>query len=216
MDRCGDRHGEAWGDDRPDRQGLAKSAGFRLRERDGSFRAAIWARPGPGVARATDHQPPQLAGSPGRAQGGNGLRTRDLLPGVRRPFGGPHRGGNRGDRDGARGDHPLPRRRARHRERLLSTQVEKPPDADIDRPTRLRLYQLMVELRDFEQRAYSRSVRKQSPQATPWPCDPMTTPSAPIAATATRSPAVRPWQLPWRNCSDAATACSMARVDRCT
>jgi len=36
----------------------------------------------------------------------------------------------------------------------LSTQVEKPATADVDRPTRLRLYQLMVELRDFEQRAY--------------------------------------------------------------
>jgi TPP-dependent pyruvate/acetoin dehydrogenase alpha subunit len=36
----------------------------------------------------------------------------------------------------------------------LSTQVRKPAAADIDRPTRLRLYQLMVELRDFEQRAY--------------------------------------------------------------
>jgi pyruvate dehydrogenase E1 component alpha subunit len=36
----------------------------------------------------------------------------------------------------------------------LSTQVEKPSTAGIDRPTRLRLYQLMVELRDFEQRAY--------------------------------------------------------------
>ena len=36
----------------------------------------------------------------------------------------------------------------------MSTQVEKPPTADLDRPTRLRLYQLMVELRDFEQRAY--------------------------------------------------------------
>jgi acetoin:2,6-dichlorophenolindophenol oxidoreductase subunit alpha len=36
----------------------------------------------------------------------------------------------------------------------LSTQVEKPSAADLDRPTRLRLYQLMVELRDFEQRAY--------------------------------------------------------------
>jgi acetoin:2,6-dichlorophenolindophenol oxidoreductase subunit alpha len=36
----------------------------------------------------------------------------------------------------------------------LSTQVEKQPTADLDRPTRLRLYQLMVELRDFEQRAY--------------------------------------------------------------
>ena len=36
----------------------------------------------------------------------------------------------------------------------MSTQVEKPATADVDRPTRLRLYQLMVELRDFEQRAY--------------------------------------------------------------
>ena len=36
----------------------------------------------------------------------------------------------------------------------MSTRVEKPPAAEIDRPTRLRLYQLMVELRDFEQRAY--------------------------------------------------------------
>jgi acetoin:2,6-dichlorophenolindophenol oxidoreductase subunit alpha len=36
----------------------------------------------------------------------------------------------------------------------LSTRVQKPPAADIDRSTRLRLYQLMVELRDFEQRAY--------------------------------------------------------------
>ena len=36
----------------------------------------------------------------------------------------------------------------------MSTQVEKPHAAEVDRPTRLRLYQLMVELRDFEQRAY--------------------------------------------------------------
>jgi TPP-dependent pyruvate/acetoin dehydrogenase alpha subunit len=36
----------------------------------------------------------------------------------------------------------------------LSTKVEKLAAADIDRATRLRLYQLMVELRDFEQRAY--------------------------------------------------------------
>jgi pyruvate dehydrogenase E1 component alpha subunit len=36
----------------------------------------------------------------------------------------------------------------------LSTQVERPPAAEVDRPTRLRLYQMMVELRDFEQRAY--------------------------------------------------------------
>jgi pyruvate dehydrogenase E1 component alpha subunit len=36
----------------------------------------------------------------------------------------------------------------------LSTQVERPPTTEVDRATRLRLYQLMVELRDFEQRAY--------------------------------------------------------------
>ena len=36
----------------------------------------------------------------------------------------------------------------------MSTQVEKPAAAELDRSTRLRLYQLMVELRDFEQRAY--------------------------------------------------------------
>jgi pyruvate dehydrogenase E1 component alpha subunit len=36
----------------------------------------------------------------------------------------------------------------------LSTQVDRPTAADVDRPTRLRLYQVMVELRDFEQRAY--------------------------------------------------------------
>jgi pyruvate dehydrogenase E1 component alpha subunit len=38
----------------------------------------------------------------------------------------------------------------------LSTKIAKPTaaTADIDRPTRLRLYQLLVELRDFEQRAY--------------------------------------------------------------
>jgi pyruvate dehydrogenase E1 component alpha subunit len=36
----------------------------------------------------------------------------------------------------------------------LSTRVEKPRSAEVDRTTRLRLYQLMVELRDFEQRAY--------------------------------------------------------------
>ena len=36
----------------------------------------------------------------------------------------------------------------------MSTRVEKPRSAEVDRATRLRLYQLMVELRDFEQRAY--------------------------------------------------------------
>jgi pyruvate dehydrogenase E1 component alpha subunit len=36
----------------------------------------------------------------------------------------------------------------------LSTQVGRPVADEVDRPTQLRLYQLMVELRDFEQRAY--------------------------------------------------------------
>src|SRR5436305_89971 len=154
MDRCGDRHGEARCNDRPDRQSLAESAGLRLRERDGGLRPAIWAWPGPRTPRATDHQPPELARSSRRTKGGDGLRARDVLSGVRRPLGRPYRGGDRGDGGGARGDHPLSRRGTGHRERLLSTKVEKPQAADVDPPTRLRLYQLMVELRDFEQRAY--------------------------------------------------------------
>lgn len=36
----------------------------------------------------------------------------------------------------------------------MSIKVEKPAAVEVDRATRLRLYQLMVELRDFEQRAY--------------------------------------------------------------
>lgn len=36
----------------------------------------------------------------------------------------------------------------------MSTTVDRTAGAEIDRPTRLRLYQLMVELRGFEQRAY--------------------------------------------------------------
>lgn len=36
----------------------------------------------------------------------------------------------------------------------MSTKIEKPPLAEVDPATRLRLYQLMVELRDFEQRAH--------------------------------------------------------------
>jgi len=36
----------------------------------------------------------------------------------------------------------------------LSTQVGRAVEDEVDRPTQLRLYQLMVELRDFEQRAY--------------------------------------------------------------
>src|SRR5438552_1192121 len=154
MDRCRHRHGQARHHNRHDRESLAQSPGFRLRQRDGGVWPAVRARPGPGVARAAHHQPAQPDRPPGRAASRQGSRARDLLPGLRRPFGGPHRGGNRGDRDGARGDHPLPRRATRHRERLLSTRVEKPPAAEIDRPTRLQLYQLMVELRDFEQRAY--------------------------------------------------------------
>src|SRR5213082_67345 len=154
MDRCRHRHGQARRHNRHDRESLAQSPGFRLRQRDGGVRPAVRARPRPGVARAAHHQPAQLDRPPGRAASRHGLRARDLLPGLRRTLGRPYRGGDRGDGDGARGDHPLSRRATGHRERLLSTQVQKPKAADVDRPTRLRLYQLMVELRDFEQRAY--------------------------------------------------------------
>src|SRR3979411_2285262 len=36
----------------------------------------------------------------------------------------------------------------------VSTQVTTPAQGEVDGATRLRLYQLMIELRDFEQRAY--------------------------------------------------------------
>src|SRR5207248_9033355 len=80
--------------------------------------------------------------------------ARGPLSRIRRPLVRPDRRGDRGDGDGARGDHPLSRRATGHRERLLSTQVQKPQAPDVDRPTRLRLYHLMVELSHFEQRAY--------------------------------------------------------------
>src|SRR2546430_897628 len=154
MDRCRHRHGQARHHNRHDRESLAQSPGFRLRQRDGGVWPAVRARPGPGVARAAHHQPAQLNRPPGRAEGWHGIGGGALRPGRGWPSGRGDGGGSRGDRAGAGGDHPLPRRTARHRERLLSTRVEKPPAAEVDRPTRLRLYQLMVELRDFEQRAY--------------------------------------------------------------
>ncbi len=51
-------------------------------------------------------------GRAGHARAGHGLRARDVLPGERRAVRGPNRGGGRGHRDGARGDHALPGRRA--------------------------------------------------------------------------------------------------------
>src|SRR5713101_7405720 len=154
VDRCRHRYGQAGPDHGPDRQGLAEGAGFRVRQRDGGLRPAVRARAGAGAARAADHQPAQLAPVPRGAERRDGIRAGDVLPGGRRPFRRPHRGGSRGDGDGSRGDHPLPRRNPGHRERILSKKPEAPPAADVERPTRLRLYQLMVELRDFEQRAY--------------------------------------------------------------
>ncbi len=103
-----------------DRQVLPQGAGDRLRERDGSLRAQLlpWSRPG--AARAAHHLAPELARRPHGAQGRDGFRRRDVLPGHRRHLGGPHRG--RGDRDaqGRPDHHPLPRRGASHCEPVLA------------------------------------------------------------------------------------------------
>ncbi len=87
---------------------------------------------GPGAARAADHQPRGLAQPSDRDQGGHGVRARDLLPRHRRLFGGAHRGGGGGDRQGLPGDHPVPGRGAADREPVLTIFVlirGKPPPA---------------------------------------------------------------------------------------
>lgn len=98
VDRPGDRPREAGRRHRRDRPLLATGHRLRLLGRDGSLRAAVrpWARARP--AREADHKPAQFPRAPRRDRGGNGVRTRDLLPGVGRSLGRTYRGGDRGDR----------------------------------------------------------------------------------------------------------------------
>ena len=85
-----------------------KARGVRLRQRDGVLRAPVRPQRRPVPPRAADHQPAQLARPPGRAQGGDGHRARDVLSGEGRRVRRPDRGGGRDHRRGAARDHPLP------------------------------------------------------------------------------------------------------------
>ena len=62
VDRHRHRPREAWCDDRSNRRALAGSAGVRLRERNGGVWPSVRTWPGPGAARAANHQPSCLAG----------------------------------------------------------------------------------------------------------------------------------------------------------
>ena len=101
-----------------------KAAGLRVRQRDGVLRPPVRPQRRAVPPRAADHQPPQLAGAPGRAQGGHGHRPRDLLPGQGRRVGRPDRGGGGHHGRRAADHHPLPVRRAVRRQSVLT---RRPP-----------------------------------------------------------------------------------------
>ena len=82
----------------------------RVPRRDGRVRAAVRPRRGPVDLGEADLQPAGVAGPPGDAGGGNGVRAGDLLAGQRRLVGGPDRGGGRGHRRRVRGHHEVPGR----------------------------------------------------------------------------------------------------------
>ena len=103
--------------DRPGGRRLAEGRGVRLLERDGVLRAPVRPQRRAVPPRAADHQPPQLARAPGRAQGGHGHRARDLLPGEGRLLGGADRGGGRDHGRRPAGDHQVPVARAVRRQR---------------------------------------------------------------------------------------------------
>ena len=120
VDGRGDRRHQARRLVRRHRPDPAPGAGLRLRERAGRLRPAVRARAGPRPARAADHLAAQLAGEPGRAAGGHGLRDGDVLPGLRRHLGRPHRGGGRRHRLRHRDPHEVPGPGPVRREQVLS------------------------------------------------------------------------------------------------
>ena len=100
---------------------LPRAAGLRLRERARRLRPAVRARARARPARAADHLAAQLAGEPGRAAGGHGLRDGDLLPGLGRHLRGAHRGGGRRHRLRHRDPHEVPGPEAVRREQVLKS-----------------------------------------------------------------------------------------------
>ena len=136
---------------------LAEGRGVRVRERDGVLRAPVRPQRGPVPPRAADHQPPQLARPPGRAQGGHGHRARDLLPGQGRLLGGADRGGGRGHRRRAAGHHAVPVRTScsspTRTEGAMAASTDAAAAAARPGDRASRMYRTMVECRRFETRA---------------------------------------------------------------
>ncbi len=94
---------------RQDRRGLARGHGARLRRRARRLRASVRARARRRPVRGADDLAPALVRRARRDRGRDGVRARDLLPGLRRPLRRPDRGGGRRHARRARGDHALPR-----------------------------------------------------------------------------------------------------------
>jgi len=97
--------------DRHRRARVAESRRLRLLERDGSFRPAVRPRARARAARTPRHLAAQFAGASDGDQGRDGVRARDVLPGIRRLLGRAHRGRDRRHRIGPQHHHPVPRPR---------------------------------------------------------------------------------------------------------
>ena len=80
----------------------------RVRDRNVGVRPQLLPRPGTGPARAAAHLAAEFAEGPVRAQGRDGVRGRDVLPGDGRRIGRAHRGRSRADAGRREGHHAFP------------------------------------------------------------------------------------------------------------
>ena len=119
MDGPRDRPAEARRQLGPHRAVVSDGRRDRLRQRDGRVRPQLLPRPRAGPARAAAGVAAQLARGAHRAQGGHGVRRRDLLPGHGRILRRAHRGGGDPHADGAEGDFAVSGAGAADRESLL-------------------------------------------------------------------------------------------------
>ena len=233
VDRRVDRAHAPRRHDRPGRERLAEGAGVRLRQRDGVLRAPVRPQRRAVPPRAADHQPAQLARAPGRAQGGDGHRPRDVLPGQGRRS--PRRGSRR------RSSSPPTARRSSPASRPTSCSSPTPTDRRAGGPNgddraRHRSRHPAPDVPDDESsagtsrsaprscssrgwsagRRTSVSARRRSRPGSRRRCAPTTTRSARTAGTTTRSPGACRWRRSSPSCSGAGRGCSAARAARCT
>ncbi len=100
--------------------GVAEGRGVRVRGRRGGVRAAVRPRGGAVNLGEADFQPAGLVRSSRGDRGRDGVRPRDLLAGIGRLVGRPHRGAARRNEGRVRGDHTVPGGKpARGRDALL-------------------------------------------------------------------------------------------------